>query len=97
MSEKQSALDPGTVLTYEVADDQSLSEGVVAAVAAVSNTDPATMDPLAEAIDPDALDALFADQYDGTARSGGRTRFSFFGHELVVTGDGLVSVVDAPR
>jgi hypothetical protein len=97
MSEKQSALEPGAVLTYEVDDNQTLSEGVVAAVAAVSNTDPAEMDPLAEAIDPDALDALFADHYDGTPRSTGTAQFSFFDHELVVSGDGHVSVVEAPR
>jgi hypothetical protein len=95
MSEKQSTIEPGPVLTYEVNDDEELSEGVVSAVAAVSNTDPAVMEPLARSIDPDALNALFADQYDGTPRESGTARFAFLGYELVVTGDGLVTVLDS--
>lgn len=94
MSEKQSTIEPRPVLTYEVDDDEHMSEGVVSAVAVASNTDPAAMEPLAAAIDPDALDALFADRYDGTARGNGVTRFDFFDYELVVRADGLVTVLD---
>lgn len=97
MSEKQSTLERETALTYEVDGDQTLSEGVVAAVAAVSDADPAAMDPLAEAIDPDALNDLFADQLDGTPRPPGTARFSFSDHELAVSGDGHISILDAPR
>lgn len=97
MSEKQSAFSSRTVSTYEVDDDQSLSEGVVAAVAAASDTDPAAMDPLAGFIDPDALNALFADHYDGTPRAAGIVRFSFFDHEVVVDSNGYISIQDTPR
>lgn len=97
MSEKQPTFRRETVQTYEVDDDQTLSEGVVAAVAAVSDTDPAAMDPLAEFVDPDALNGLFADQYDGTSRSIGSVRFPFFGHEVVVGSEGYISVLDGPR
>jgi hypothetical protein len=50
------------------------------------------MAPLAESVDPDALDALFDDRYDGTSRAGGSTRFVFFGYEVVVTDASTVSV-----
>lgn len=81
-----------TVLTYDVGRDERASEAVVAAVADASNRAPTDLDPLAEAIDPDALDALFADRYDGTPRTGGSTRFVFSDHEVVVTDGSLVTV-----
>lgn len=97
MSEKQLALSHRTVSTYEVDDNQTLSEGVVVAVTDLLDTDPAALDPLAESIDPDALNGLFADQFDGTPRSTGTIRFSFSDHEIVVSGDGQISILDAPR
>ena len=95
MSEKQSAVEPGPVLTYEVNDDEPPSEAVVAAIAAVSDADSAAMEPLAQSIDPDALDALFAEQYDGTPRGTGVAKFAFLGYELVVSSEGLVTVLDS--
>lgn len=88
--------DAGTVLTHEIGHAERVSEAVVAAVATASSTDPAKMAPLADAVDPDALDALFADRYDGTPRADGTTRFPFSGYEVIVT-SGLVSVHEAPR
>jgi len=81
-----------TVLTREVGADERVSEAVVAAVTAASNVDPAEMKPLAESVDPDALDALFGDRYDGSPRAGGTARFVFFGYEVVVTDASVVSV-----
>jgi len=95
MSEKQSHVGPETELTYEARDDEALSECVVAAVADASEADPARLDPLAETIDPDALDALFDDRYDGTARADGVIQFSFCGYDVVACGDGCVSVFGA--
>ncbi|WP_137284939.1 HalOD1 output domain-containing protein [Halorussus salinisoli] len=95
MSEKQSSVNRGTVLTYEVDGSERLSEGVVAAVSTVSDTDPAEMDPLAETIDPDALNSLFAAQHDGTPRAVGNARFSFFDYDIVVSSDGRISVLDS--
>ena len=88
--------DAGTVLTYEIGHGERVSEAVVAAAATASNADPAKMAPLADAVDPDALDALFADRYDGTPRADGSTRFPFSGYEVIVT-SGLVSVHETPR
>lgn len=43
-------------------------------------------------VDPDALDALFADRFDGTAREGGLLIFSMYGCKIRVHGDGRVVV-----
>ncbi|WP_115865225.1 HalOD1 output domain-containing protein [Halorussus litoreus] len=94
MSEKQSELRRETNSTDDVSDDEPLSQTVVTAVATASGTDPTAIDPLAESIDPDALDALFDDRHDGTTRDAGTVRFSFFGYDVVATGDGCVSVVE---
>lgn len=45
--------------TYELDPDKSVSDGVIEAVAAVSDHEPTSLDPLYSVIDPDALDALF--------------------------------------
>ncbi|WP_135830272.1 HalOD1 output domain-containing protein [Halorussus halobius] len=95
MSENHPRLRRETALTYEVPDDQTLSEGVVAAVADASEADPTRLAPLARTVDPEALDALFGDRYDGTARADGVVRFSFCGYEVVACGDGWVSVLGA--
>ncbi|MFB6129826.1 MAG: HalOD1 output domain-containing protein [Salinigranum sp.] len=65
----------------------SPSIAVVEAVAAAAEVSPADVDPpLAAAIDPDALDRLFAPDTDG------RVTFPYAGHEVTVTSDGLVTV-----
>lgn len=97
MSEEQTAPRPETVLTYQTNGSERLSEGVVAAVAAAADADPTEMDPLAETIDPEALDALFAPDLAGTARDAGRIEFSFCGYGVVIASEGLVSVLDAGR
>ncbi|WP_435175762.1 HalOD1 output domain-containing protein [Halorussus sp. AFM4] len=97
MSDKQSTVRPEPVLTYELNGGERPSEGVVAAVAAAAGADPTDLDPLAETLDPDALDALFAAHLDGTPRDAGRTEFSFCGYGVVVNGTGHVSVLDAGR
>lgn len=91
------ASDCGMELTYEVDSTERVSSGVIAAVAAASNTDPLQIEPLAKQIDPEALDALFADQHDGTERMAGTVTFPFSGYEITVTSDGIVTVVEPNR
>lgn len=86
-----------SMLRYEVADGERASEAVIAAVADAANVDPAEMDPLADFVDPDALDALFADRYDGTPRIGGSTRFPFSGYEVSVTDGQYVTLSAVTR
>lgn len=88
------ASDYGMELTYEVDAAERVSSSVVAAVAAVSNADPLDLEPLANHVDPEALDALFADMLDGTERAAGTVTFPYSGYEITVSNDGLVTVVD---
>jgi hypothetical protein len=94
-----------TEVWYEVSDGQSLSDGVVRAVSAVTGLLPAVpldsdietdtvMDPLTTVIDPDALNKLFDPSPDETVAS-----ITFGYHGLSVTADstGIVRVTPADR
>lgn len=82
-------------MAQPVGVEQSEGEGttsasVVAAVARELGTDPATLEPLYNAIEPDALDDLFDDEGLGTSRSPARVEFTYCGCDVVITGDGRV-------
>lgn len=73
---------------------ESLSQVVVEAVASAEGVDPLDLEvPLYEAVDPDALDALFQ---SGTTVEG-RVEFEYYGYEVAVTGDGCVTLDAADR
>lgn len=74
------------------AQDEQVSEKVVSAVAEETDSDPRTLEPLYSVIDPDALDTLFETDELGPRRSPSRITFTYSGCEIVVTGDGSVSV-----
>lgn len=74
------------------AEATSVSEEVVSAVAAARGRDPTDLDPLFEAIDPDALDGLYERDGFGRAQSSVRVEFTYCGCEVVVDVDGAVSV-----
>ena len=88
-------------LTYTAADDESVSEAVIAALrdaAGVADSDASadvqsvgTLTPLFETIDPDALNALFSPTHNGDTRTGSVT-FTHDGYEVTVTGAGEVTV-----
>jgi len=67
---------------------QSPSEAVVEALADAKGVDPLELDPLYDAIDPDALDALFDGAADG--RRQGRVEFRTAGYRVEVTATGRV-------
>ncbi|OLZ42264.1 hypothetical protein A6E15_15390 [Natrinema saccharevitans] len=85
-----------TTTVYELADGESVSSGVVTAIAAVSDADAvptadtargtAVLEPLYAAVDPEALDDLFGDG-SGTAGTPDRVTFTYHGYEVTVTGD----------
>ena len=62
---------------YEIEAEDSVSTAVVRAVSAVEGRDPCSLRPLADVIDPTALDSLFDPRYDGTPRTGGRLSFVY--------------------
>jgi len=83
------------VAVHEVATDESVSEAVVSAVAAVSGATPVpdptsadTLEPLYDVVDPDALDALF----DATSRDDVQVSFGYHDSTVTVRSDGLVTV-----
>ena len=62
---------------YEIRPGESVSTAVVRAVSAVEGREPCSLRPLADVIDPTALDSLFDPRYDGTPRTGGRLSFVY--------------------
>ncbi|QFU83832.1 HalOD1 output domain-containing protein [Natronorubrum aibiense] len=77
----------------------SVSFDVIAAVAEKEGVDPMDIEPpeydaLYEAINPEALDALFAPREDGSQRANGRVEFPFCGYQIIVDSNGEVTAVD---
>lgn len=62
---------------YEIGPDESTSTAVIRAVSAVEGRDPSSLRPLADVLDPAALDVLWASQEDGTPRTGGHLSFVY--------------------
>lgn len=79
---------------YRLKYDQSVdtpSMAVVAAIAAVTRTDPMDLDPLHSAIDASALDDLFAPSPTTHGRWG-QVVFRFSGFEVLATSHGTIEV-----
>lgn len=70
----------------------SVSTSVVKAVSAVTGDAPATIDPLYEVVDPDALDELLA-SFRGDERA--IITFFFHGYRVTVDGTGEIDVEPA--
>jgi hypothetical protein len=73
----------------QAVEQQTVTEQVVAAVAAEKDVTELTLAPLYDAIDPDALESLFQ------AGATGRVRFAYEGYDVTVHTDGEVDV--SPR
>jgi hypothetical protein len=86
--------DDSDAITYVRDADERPSRSVVAAVAAVTGADPRWMSPLAESIDPDALDELF--ERRPATHENARVTFRFGGCLVTVHGDGR-TVVSPPE
>ncbi|WP_101294543.1 HalOD1 output domain-containing protein [Halegenticoccus soli] len=92
-TERSAANGESTALVRrEIDEHESVSEAVAMAVARAEGLDPTEMDPVFDAINADALDAIFGDRYDGTPRSGGRLTFWTRGYEIRVEGTRSVAV-----
>ncbi|WP_255171026.1 HalOD1 output domain-containing protein [Natrononativus amylolyticus] len=66
-----------------VAGSNEIHEQIVDGVAALEGTDPLELPPLFDAVDPDALEAIFAPTDGGTPRIG-RIEFPYAGHTVTV-------------
>lgn len=67
-------------------DDRPPSAVIVSAVAALTDRRPESCPPLYDVVDPEALDALFAD------RHGGEVRFEYAGCRVTVVDGATVTV-----
>lgn len=86
---------PETDSPTTTADATRPSVRVVEAVADAKGIDPLDVEPLSHAVDPDALDALFAPRADATPRDADASlQFTFAGHTVVVDADGTVVVAE---
>lgn len=72
--------------------DRSFSVEVVKAVAAKRGVIETDLPPLAEVINPDALDNLFGSRSTRMTRKGGKVTFMYCGYSVTVTASGEVTV-----
>lgn len=86
------AVQQARVSEFDDADE--LSTSVVRAVAEVATVDASELGTaLYESIDPDALDNLFENKFDGTPRTAvGHVTFTLVGYEATVHSDGRIIV-----
>lgn len=71
--------------TLETEADR-LYERIVTEVAARRDAEPTELPPLFDAVDPDALAAVFAPTESGTTRTG-RVEFSYAGYDVTIVFD----------
>lgn len=71
----------------DVGDDETVTDAVVRAIAAVTGGDPRAMKPLGTVLDTDALNAIF-----GRASNDGRLSVAFEGCRVTVRADRTVAV-----
>ncbi|ODR82235.1 hypothetical protein BG842_18150 [Haladaptatus sp. W1] len=77
----------------DVQRTQNLPTAIIREVADQTNSETTALEPLYNAIDPDALEMLFAAKPDGSLRAPGRIVFEYSGCEVTVTNKGDVQVV----
>jgi len=77
--------DTEPILQHDVDQSVAPTTAVVEAIGAVSNTEPTALPPLAETIDPDALDSLFK-----SPDNAGRIVFDYADYTVAVSADHTV-------
>lgn len=77
---------------HERGGDETLGETIIFAVAALAGKLPTEIERLHDAIDPDALAALFRPVSNGNRRSNGHVSFTLEGHPITVYASGEIAV-----
>ncbi|MXV62942.1 hypothetical protein GS429_12860 [Natronorubrum sp. JWXQ-INN-674] len=87
--------EPSYVATFDPDAGERASEAVVTAVAALVGAKPIELEPLYDAVDPDALDSLVdhARRVDDAGTH--ELRFTYEGFDIGVQSDGQVRIQDA--
>lgn len=73
-------------------EEKVVSEIVVSAVAELTNSDPVSITPLFDVVDPDALNAFFTVNQSGFNHSPDRVSFTYCDCDVVISADGTVQV-----
>lgn len=73
-------------------ESDNISIEIVERVADREGVDPTDLEPLYDVVDPEALETLVDGACDGTIE----VEFSYYGYEIVVDGNGTVSIDDEP-
>ncbi len=71
---------------------RSLTEQIIRVVAESDGRSREDLEPLYEAIDPDALTALFAPRADGSSRAVGDVSFEYADYWVTVSSEGAVEI-----
>lgn len=94
LEQQQHVADGGIYSKEEVEfkhAEASMSMAVVQAVADRENTDPVSLPPLNDAIDPDAVDALFPATNDAYPRAESLT-FTYHGYSVTISNAGQITL-----
>ncbi|NHN43004.1 hypothetical protein G9C85_15395 [Halorubellus sp. JP-L1] len=86
------AHDP--VRTFEWSPADGPSRGLVEALDDHVDADVTTLPPLFDALDPDALDALFEAPAPRSDRSEGSVQFDYLGYRIQIGADGRGRIYD---
>lgn len=79
-------------MEFEVAETEQVSMAVVRAVSEVEGSDPTSIPPLANQIDPNALDSLFESGTIVNARNGSRFSFDYANHRVTIENGTSIAV-----
>lgn len=88
MSDAPTYDDPAVVIDATRSGDEEFGTAVITSIAAELGTDPASLPPLGDHIDPDVLNQFRA--ADGPPAA--TVSFEYVGYEVVVTGDGVIQL-----
>ena len=69
-----------------------MSETVIMAVAALTDSEPTELDPLYDFVDPDAIDALFRHAATRDRRTNHRLSFLYHGYDVRIRCDGAIRI-----
>ena len=76
---------------------RSLTNQILTAIAESTDQSVENLGPLYDAIDPEALDALFAPRADGSPRPVGKVSFQYAGYWVTVSSEGAVELDSEER
>lgn len=80
-------------IQHDWAESDEISATIIDAVAAITGNEPADLQPLYEAVDPDALDQLLRSLRTSSISQGrSEVVFTFNGCEVTVAADGTITV-----